>query len=237
MGRRCRRGLVWAEPGGVSKLRRSLPCSLDRSTCCSEASCRRGRRSQCPRVRACERSNRSCAKSLACKWQFGTGRPAGPRSDGADRRPRHARERTGQSDLGARCAAYSLIPIAACASGQPRCSLSFRPRASRPPTAKGFEHAAEEYINAQRFNADRPEARSALGSFLAKRGRPVEAEAEYKAALRLSPQFTPAAVNLADLYRALGREADGESVLRAALATFAKRCRPSLRAGIGARAT
>jgi Flp pilus assembly protein TadD len=70
---------------------------------------------------------------------------------------------------------------------------------------------------AQRFNADRPESRSALGSFFAKTGRPVEAEAEYKAALRLSQQYAPAATNLADLYRGLGREADGEGVLRAAL--------------------
>ena len=33
----------------------------------------------------------------------------------------------------------------------------------------------------------------------------------------MSPQFVPAAVNLADLYRATGRETDSESVLRAAL--------------------
>ena len=33
----------------------------------------------------------------------------------------------------------------------------------------------------------------------------------------MSPQFAPAAVNLADLYRALGREAEGETVLRAAM--------------------
>ncbi len=80
-----------------------------------------------------------------------------------------------------------------------------------------FERAAAELVASDRFNADRPESRSALGSFLAKRGRPADAEAEYKAALRLSPQFAPAAINLADLYRALGHEADGESVLRAAL--------------------
>ena len=57
----------------------------------------------------------------------------------------------------------------------------------------------------------------------AQRGRAAEAEAEYKAALRLSPQFTPAAVNLADLYRQLGRDGDGESVLRAAIARIAAR--------------
>ena len=46
----------------------------------------------------------------------------------------------------------------------------------------------------------------------------AEAEAEYKAALRLSPQYTPAAINLADLYRQLSRDGDGENVLRAAIA-------------------
>ena len=45
----------------------------------------------------------------------------------------------------------------------------------------------------------------------------AEAEVEYRAALRLSPEFAPAAVNLADLYRQLSRDADGEAVLRQAL--------------------
>jgi tetratricopeptide (TPR) repeat protein len=36
--------------------------------------------------------------------------------------------------------------------------------------------------------------------------------------LRLSPQYAPAAINLADLYRRLGRDAEGESMLRAAIA-------------------
>jgi len=90
--------------------------------------------------------------------------------------------------------------------------------ANQPPADReSFERAAAEFIDAQRFNADRPESRSALGSFFAKRGRPDDAVAEYRAALRLSPQYATAAVNLADLYRALGRDADGETVLRAAL--------------------
>jgi len=94
-----------------------------------------------------------------------------------------------------------------------------RPASSQPPADRGrFERAAAEFIAAQRFNADRPEARSTLGSFLARRGLLSDAETEYKAALRLSPQYTPAAINLADLYRGVGRDAEGESVLRAAVA-------------------
>jgi predicted CXXCH cytochrome family protein len=96
--------------------------------------------------------------------------------------------------------------------------LAVVPTANQPSADReSFERTAAELVASHRLNADRPESRSALGSFLAKRGRPADAEAEYKAALRLSPQFAPAAINLADLYRALGRDVDGESVLRTAL--------------------
>src|SRR5262249_31845045 len=90
------------------------------------------------------------------------------------------------------------------------------PTASQPAADRArFERAAAEFIAAQRLNADRPEARSALGNFLAQRGQPADAEIEYKAALRLSAQYVPAAINLADLYRQL--ESESEGVLRMAL--------------------
>ena len=57
-----------------------------------------------------------------------------------------------------------------------------------------------------------------LGSFYLRRGAMADAEAELKAALRLSRQYTPAAINLADLYRQLDREAEGERTLREAIA-------------------
>jgi predicted CXXCH cytochrome family protein len=80
-----------------------------------------------------------------------------------------------------------------------------------------FERAVAEFVAAQQFNADRPEARSTLGNFYVSRGLTSDAETEYKASLRLSPQYAPAAINLADLYRRLDRESDGESVLRTAI--------------------
>ena len=44
--------------------------------------------------------------------------------------------------------------------------LAAVPTASQPPTDRGpFERAAAEYIASQKLNADRPEARSALGTF------------------------------------------------------------------------
>ena len=50
-----------------------------------------------------------------------------------------------------------------------------------------FGRAADEFIAAQKLNADRPEARSMLGSYYAQRGATAEAETEYKAALRIEP--------------------------------------------------
>jgi predicted CXXCH cytochrome family protein len=97
--------------------------------------------------------------------------------------------------------------------------LAAVPTASQPPPDREpFERAAAEFIDAQRTNADRPEARTTLGSFLVRRGHAVEAEVEYKAALQLSPQYVAASINLADLYRQLNRDRDGEAVLRAATA-------------------
>jgi predicted CXXCH cytochrome family protein len=97
--------------------------------------------------------------------------------------------------------------------------LAAVPAANQPPADRArFERAAAEFVAAQRLNADRPEARSTLGSFYARHGLVADAEIEYRAGLRLSPQYAPASINLADLYRQLGRDGDGESVLRAAIA-------------------
>jgi tetratricopeptide (TPR) repeat protein len=70
-----------------------------------------------------------------------------------------------------------------------------------------------EYVDSQRANADRPEARLNLGLFYVDRRDPLNAEAEYRAALALDADFVPAYVNLADLYRIYHREAEAESVL------------------------
>jgi predicted CXXCH cytochrome family protein len=96
--------------------------------------------------------------------------------------------------------------------------LAAVPTANQPLSDRAaFERAAAEFVAAQRFNADRPEARSTLGNFFAHRGLTGDAEREYETALQLSPQYVPAAINLADLYRQLGRDSDGERVLRTAI--------------------
>jgi tetratricopeptide (TPR) repeat protein len=77
-----------------------------------------------------------------------------------------------------------------------------------------WQRAAAEFVAAQRYNADRPESRVALGSFAAMLGRLDDARAEFDAARRLDPAFVPAYVNAADVLRAAGREGDARDQLR-----------------------
>lgn len=69
-----------------------------------------------------------------------------------------------------------------------------------------LQAATQEYIAAQTFNADRPEALSNLGLFYADQGRGAEAEATLKQAMAMDTDSPAAALNLADLYRSSGRE-------------------------------
>lgn len=81
-----------------------------------------------------------------------------------------------------------------------------------------FEKAASEYVAAEAFNADRPEARTNLAGFLAMRNKFEQSEAQYRAALELEPAYVPAWTNLADLKRMQGQESEAEKTLREALA-------------------
>ncbi len=83
-----------------------------------------------------------------------------------------------------------------------------------PAQRAAFERPAAEYEAVQRFSADRPEARTALGSFYARQGRFGDAQAQLQSALAVDPAFIPAHVNLADLLRVQGRDADAEAALR-----------------------
>lgn len=86
-----------------------------------------------------------------------------------------------------------------------------------PADRDRFERASAEFVAAQRLNADRPEARAALGTFYAQQGRVGDSEAEYRTALRLDAHYAPAAINLADLLRQTGRNEEGIETLRAVI--------------------
>src|SRR5262249_32600036 len=61
-----------------------------------------------------------------------------------------------------------------------------------------FGRAAKEFVDVQRFNAARADARTNLGTFYAEAGDLARAESELLAAVRLDPFFPPAYANLAD---------------------------------------
>ncbi|HSA46185.1 MAG TPA: tetratricopeptide repeat protein [Candidatus Competibacteraceae bacterium] len=81
-----------------------------------------------------------------------------------------------------------------------------------------IQRGVAEYIASEQTNADRPESFLNIGLIHVDQRQFEKAEDAYRAALELQPDFTQAAVNLADLYRLQGRDADGEKTLHQALA-------------------
>jgi len=75
-----------------------------------------------------------------------------------------------------------------------------------------------EYEAVQAYNADWPDAHSNLAIVRAESGDLAGAEQAYRDALALEPQWVPAIANLADLYRASGRDPEGGKVIEAGLA-------------------
>ncbi len=98
-------------------------------------------------------------------------------------------------------------------------ALAGEPATLLPPDRRAaFERGLNEYRAAQRGNADRPESHLNLGVLALRLGDVAGAEAEFQIAVQRWPYFIPAAVNLADVNRLQQRDAEGETVLRAALA-------------------
>ena len=80
-----------------------------------------------------------------------------------------------------------------------------------------LDAALRTYRSHQRTNADQPSAHVNLGLLYAELQQPSLAESAYRRAIAVGPWFIPAYVNLADLYRATGRDEDSEAMLLAAL--------------------
>lgn len=92
--------------------------------------------------------------------------------------------------------------------------LAAMPPQSIPVDAlRAFEKASTDRESALRLNSDRPEARAGLAQMHLQRGDIPAAEKELRDGLALMPDVSVLAVNLADLYRATGREAEGAAVL------------------------
>ncbi|MFV1993467.1 MAG: tetratricopeptide repeat protein [Acidiferrobacterales bacterium] len=80
-----------------------------------------------------------------------------------------------------------------------------------------LDKALDEYRQAQRVNADRPESYINLGLLAIRLQNFTEAEKLYQQALKLDPGFANAYVNLADLYRSQQQDQKAEQVLKKAL--------------------
>jgi tetratricopeptide (TPR) repeat protein len=87
-----------------------------------------------------------------------------------------------------------------------------------PEQQTALVRATAELVAAEMVDADRPEAHLNLGLLDLRRRQPIEAEGEYRTALRLDPNFVPALVNLADLDRARDMDDEGAELLKKAMA-------------------
>ena len=92
-------------------------------------------------------------------------------------------------------------------------ALASVPRALMPQSPL-LDRVTSEYIGSQLINADRPEAHLNTGTLHAARGDMARAQEALETALRVDSAFVPAWVNLADLMRSSGREAEAERLLR-----------------------
>lgn len=73
-----------------------------------------------------------------------------------------------------------------------------------------LDRALAEYLDAQHFNADRPESYLNIGLLSGDLGATAKAQAASQSALDRYPRFAPAYVNLADLYRQQGDDQRAE---------------------------
>ncbi len=76
-----------------------------------------------------------------------------------------------------------------------------------------LQRALADYVATQEYIADRPESRVNLGNLHSRTGDAVQAEKYYRQALALDRGFSPAWLNLSDLYRGQGLEVEARTVL------------------------
>ncbi|RUP09923.1 MAG: tetratricopeptide repeat protein [Hyphomicrobium sp.] len=86
-----------------------------------------------------------------------------------------------------------------------------------PDDLASFEKALAEYVDAQLFNAERPESQTNLGTLYRDRGKPYDARAAFARAIEIDPTFVPAVIALAELTRGQHDESGAEAALRKSL--------------------
>ncbi|MCZ6854673.1 MAG: tetratricopeptide repeat protein, partial [Gammaproteobacteria bacterium] len=91
--------------------------------------------------------------------------------------------------------------------------------ASNPRRRDILRSLLADYLEVLAFNGDRPEAHTSAASAHAALGNFADAESAFKAAIAIEPDWVPAMVNLADLYRANGRDVQGHDLLERAVAS------------------
>jgi predicted CXXCH cytochrome family protein len=84
-------------------------------------------------------------------------------------------------------------------------------------SARELQDLYREYLDSMKRNADMPEEQMNLGLFYNANGDTAAAEKSYRTALKLSPAFVPALLNLADLYRENGMDQEAEPLLLKAI--------------------
>src|SRR5271157_4146333 len=95
-----------------------------------------------------------------------------------------------------------------------------------------LDRAISELTASEMVSAERPESHMNLALLYAQIGRTTDAETELKTALRLDPDFVPAMVNLADLYRTQQRDDEGQQWLEKAIAVAPNAAEPIYALGL-----
>jgi predicted CXXCH cytochrome family protein len=108
-------------------------------------------------------------------------------------------------------------PVRAVRIETARALAGVAPQSLAPDQRTALSAAYLELVAAEQIDRDRPEAHLNIGLLNGRRGQPDLAEAEYRTALRLDPNFVPALANLADLERTRGRDQRGGELLRKAV--------------------
>ncbi|HEY6293939.1 MAG TPA: tetratricopeptide repeat protein [Terriglobia bacterium] len=93
-------------------------------------------------------------------------------------------------------------------------------------------HAVSELIASEMASAERPENHLDLALLYAQMGQAADAENELKTALRIDPNFVPAMVNLADLYRTEQRDNEAQQLLEKAIAVAPNAAEPIYALGL-----